>query len=592
MSMENVTSTGKDTIYVDVDDEITTIIDKVRSSHARIVALVLPKRAPVLQSIVNMKLLKRNAETAKKHLVLITSEASLMPLAGAVDMYVAKTLQSKPEVPEVPDAPGHLDDDDDKAVHLDNETPAVASARKAVAAASAKDKEKPNAGKSVGELAAGTIAAEAVDDAIDLDNDADIEPLADKSGKSKREKKPKGDKKLRIPNFDKFRVLLVAGGVGLVALIVLFVICIKVLPKATVTIDTNRQAVNISPSVTLNTAANSVNTSSGVVPAQSQTVSKTLTGTANTTGQQNNGTAASGTITMSAQECAPNLGQPASIPKGTGVTAGGQTYITQQTTTFSMFGSGKGSCETYNATSGPTPITAQNAGKAGNTSGNNVSFTVSGRSDINANGSASGGTDNIIQVVAQADIDSATSKIAAQDTNSVKQQLESSLTAEGSTPIEATFTASTPTPSPSAAVGAQATSVTVTEQITYTMLGARKNDLQQIVKAAVGQQVNLNKQTIVDYGLDKASFSQPSAAGSAISLNLQATAVVGSELNTASLAKQVAGKKTSDATSLIKSNPGVTDVTIKYSPFWVMSMPKNANKITIHIDQPKTVSNG
>src|SRR3546814_1310977 len=42
--------------------EITSIIDKVRAGDGRIVALVLPKRATVLQSIVNMKLLKRSEE--------------------------------------------------------------------------------------------------------------------------------------------------------------------------------------------------------------------------------------------------------------------------------------------------------------------------------------------------------------------------------------------------------------------------------------------------------------------------------------------------------------------------------------------------
>ena len=34
----------KDVLYVDIDDDITTIIDKLRTSEAKVVALVLPKR--------------------------------------------------------------------------------------------------------------------------------------------------------------------------------------------------------------------------------------------------------------------------------------------------------------------------------------------------------------------------------------------------------------------------------------------------------------------------------------------------------------------------------------------------------------------
>src|SRR5918911_5581071 len=93
-----------DTIYIDIDDEITGIIDKLKASKGKVVALVLPKRAAVFQSIVNMKLLKRAADSSKKHLVLITSEAGLLPLAGAAGVHVAKTLTSKPVIPLAPQA--------------------------------------------------------------------------------------------------------------------------------------------------------------------------------------------------------------------------------------------------------------------------------------------------------------------------------------------------------------------------------------------------------------------------------------------------------------------------------------------------------
>src|SRR3982751_3329411 len=102
MSEKAPGKTSKDVIYVDVDDEITSIIDKVDNSAHKVVALVLPKRAASLQSIVNMKLLKRSADTAGKNVVLITSEGALMPLAGAAGLHVAKNLQTKPEVPDGP----------------------------------------------------------------------------------------------------------------------------------------------------------------------------------------------------------------------------------------------------------------------------------------------------------------------------------------------------------------------------------------------------------------------------------------------------------------------------------------------------------
>ena len=182
----------KDVIYVDVDDEITSITDKIISAKATLVALVLPKRCPVLQSSVNMKILQRTTGDAGKNVVLITSEASLLPLAGAAGLYVAKTLQSKPVVPKAPaveEAIATIDEAED--------APAI------------------DPTKSIGELA-GVAAVSSVisedEKPIELGDDpADKEEL----GKPKKAKKDKKNKKLLVPNFDKFRtrLFLIIGGV-------------------------------------------------------------------------------------------------------------------------------------------------------------------------------------------------------------------------------------------------------------------------------------------------------------------------------------------------------------------------------------------
>ncbi|NCU39258.1 hypothetical protein EOL96_09650, partial [Candidatus Saccharibacteria bacterium] len=62
----------KDVVYIDVEDDITAIIGKLKSSKHSIVALVPPKRTSVLQSAVNLRLLARSAEQHNKRLVLIT----------------------------------------------------------------------------------------------------------------------------------------------------------------------------------------------------------------------------------------------------------------------------------------------------------------------------------------------------------------------------------------------------------------------------------------------------------------------------------------------------------------------------------------
>ena len=93
---------NKDVIHIDTEDDITSIIGKIKSSKERIIALVPPRRIGVLQSAVNIRLLARAAKSADKRVVIITSDNVLAGLAATADIPVAKTLQSKPEIAEIP----------------------------------------------------------------------------------------------------------------------------------------------------------------------------------------------------------------------------------------------------------------------------------------------------------------------------------------------------------------------------------------------------------------------------------------------------------------------------------------------------------
>ncbi len=61
-------------IYLEPDEEITTVIDKLKRSKSPIVGIVAPRGAILLQSIVNLKLLKKEAERVKKEIALVTSD--------------------------------------------------------------------------------------------------------------------------------------------------------------------------------------------------------------------------------------------------------------------------------------------------------------------------------------------------------------------------------------------------------------------------------------------------------------------------------------------------------------------------------------
>lgn len=559
--LANPSNAGKETIYVDIDDEITAIIDKVRSSPQKIVALVLPKRATMLQSIVNMKLLKRTADDAKKHLVLITTEAGLLPLAAGVGLYVAKNLQSKPEIPIVPSA-NQAPDDIEEALSMEDDQPTPSQL---------------DAAKPVGDLAVGSIPPSAIDDTIDMDNGANAaKPVV---GGPKKGKK---DSKFKVPNFNRFRLLLILGVAGIVLLIGAWILCFEVLPKATITVKTNASNVTNNITMTLSTAASSANSANNTVPAQIQQQQKSYSQQVPATGQKDNGTKASGAVTLTAKECG-TVAQAQDVPAGTGVSSNGLTFVTQQ---GASFGSPQvqGNCLVFK--SNAVSVIAQNNGSQYNIGPS--SFTVAGRSDTTGSSSnaMTGGTSNIVKIVSQADIDGAKQKIAGQDTAAIKQQLVSAFQNVGLYPVQSTFQAGEPSLTSTANAGDQADNVTVNETITYTMFGAKQADMHKLVADAVNKKIDTSKQVILDDGLSSATFTVQNQDGSKAVIALQDTAIAGPDLKIDKLKPQVAGKKANDASNIIKENPGVTDVNVSYSPFWVSAIPKNTSKISIVIEKP------
>jgi hypothetical protein len=552
----------KDVIYVDVDDEITAIIEKLQASGGKIVALVLPKRASVFQSTVNMKLLKRTAEKTKKNLVLITSEKSIMPLAGAVGLHVASTLQSKPAIPDAPvrsDSPVSIDEIE---VGEPEETPTPARAAGGLAAAAAL---KP---------------MDDAEETIELDDEPAVPKKAAAGGAVKS-----FNKKLKVPDFNKFRNKLLLGAGLLVLLIVVFIFANVILPKATVRVKTNNVEIAQSVDVLSSPSFKETEAESGKVPGALKEYKKTEIQKAAATGQKDVGTQASGKATFSTQT---NCASPVtSLAEGTKISSGNFIFVTQAAAAFNPTGFSGGKCTWSTA---PVEVIAEKAGDGYNLSARD--YSVVGRSDVTAKGTTmSGGTSKVIKVVSQQDIDNLKNKIVESGNASANGEVKKLLQDENYFAITDTFTAKDPVVTSNPGVDAEADEVTVSVTLSYTMAGASKQGLDEVLKAALEKKINKDQQKILNNGLDSAAvrINSKTATGE-VSFQLDVKATAGVEQNIDDIRNAVAGKKKNEAESVIKAREGVQDVTVTYSPFWVSKVPSNVNKITVEFDQETSSS--
>jgi len=89
------------TLYIDVDEEITSIIDRVRKAQANEVIVVVPKQAMLIQSLVNLKLLKKEADRRRKKIMIVTQDRIGKKLIEKAGILVQKNAEkTKADAPE------------------------------------------------------------------------------------------------------------------------------------------------------------------------------------------------------------------------------------------------------------------------------------------------------------------------------------------------------------------------------------------------------------------------------------------------------------------------------------------------------------
>ena len=537
---------NKDVIYIDVEDDITAIIGKVKASKEKVIALVPPKRTGVLQSAVNLRILQRTAKTGGKHIVLITNDHTLLPLAAAAALPVAKNLQSKPEVPEI--AALKVDDDDD--IIDGSQLP-------------------------VGEHAAAAAATKQAEKHIPVDSAADKKPYAapPRSGESPRKPKAAG----KVPNFGSFRKRLILIGAAVILLIAFLVWAIFFAPRAIVEITAKTSSENISTSVQLAQNAQTDATKGTIKAVQ---VEEKIDASVDfqATGTQEQGEAASGSMTLS--KGTPN---DVTVPTGTGFSSGDCTFVTREQVTVPGATPGRWNGTGFTTTPGTETVSvkATAIGEQCNLDARSYSSTIGGISA--RGGSMTGGSKKTLKIVTQADVQKASEQIAQQNNSDVKAKLEAKF-GKNIKVIDSSLRTLKADTAPSPQVGQEAPNGTakLTSSVTYAMNGVSTSELESFIdKAALAKLSKESDQRVYDSGAGSAQLADFAATDTGGTANLTATAKVGPQINDDDIKKRTAGKKFGDIQSDLKSIQGVDNVEVHFWPFWVSTVPSDPAKVDI-----------
>jgi hypothetical protein len=560
-------------LYLEADEDVTSAIDKLAKAEGSSVQIVVPKRSTMLQSIINLKLLKKAAATAGKELVLVTNDHIATELAARVGLAVAPSLGAKPVIHEA-EIPATLKGGEE-IIEADEPEPSHEVAAAVAAATAGKTaakrpllKFRPLADKPATPAVppAAPIAAGPADTAADA-----AAPAA----------KPGGP---RVPNFAKLQRRALWFGLA-VFLVVGYFAAMFFLQSATVTLYANGTKVDIDTTFAVDPALKSTDKAKAVLAGQTVTVSKDLSGSFTPTGKKDAGTKAGGQVTMyneydviphtivaGTQLVAPDgkvfrTKSDATIPGATVGLSGGKFTLTPgKSDAIAVEADQSG--DTYNE--GPARYTVKN-------------YTGDMQAKIYGQGAQmSGGTTKTVTVVTQTDVDTAKAAILDKDKDNAGRDLKSRVPS-GYVALEPSQTSATDTVTPSPAVEAEGATGNLALKVTYTVLAVKESEYHDLVRAQELKQIG-DKNQIYDDGIGAAEIttSDKDATGRQ-TFHLTTEAFGGVKIDTTAVAAQVKGKRYGDAVDLANRQPGVSRAEVTLKPSWSTSLPGRTDKIKVVI---------
>ncbi|MBR6505780.1 hypothetical protein IKT18_03035 [Candidatus Saccharibacteria bacterium] len=567
---------NKDVIYIESEDDITDIITKIEKSKEKIVALVPPKKAGVFRSIVNIKLITKAGANAEKAVVLVTTDPSIIKLAAVTKLPVTKNLRSAPAVP--------------KAEEIE-EIEAAATEEAVVEDRDGSDEGDKADNKTDDKAAEG---AEKEDKKSEKKDDEKEDKKSDDKAKGKKDgAEPKKKKDFSSNPFiawiQKHKIIVIGGGIGLVLLVLLLIWANVIAPAVTVDVVVRTTTANFSENVTFTDKLEEENASEGKFYIQEKKIEIKSEVDFPATGKKNIGEKATGAVIVKVYfEAKGSI----SVDKGTTFTVNNLSFVATDDTLVSWDGRFS-NCENQDDVVLPgshaqclkTASVAVEAVEPGadynipaTPGGWNFTANVSG---VYSTQPMVGGTDKVVTVVQQSDIDKAKDDLKTKDENNNKKSLLESLS-DDDFEIESSFKQTVGDAVSKPALGEQVEenkkaklTVTTTASIYIVDETKVKEFIKEKAKLADGYKIyEMNDPFIENFTKTETGYIG----------KLKTSYVSGSEVTAKDVVETVMGKGLGTGRDdLTKAYSGISKVITEVSFPWVTSFPNDEEKITVNI---------
>lgn len=594
-----------DIIYLEADEEITSVIDKIRKSQNEAVILVIPRGGTMGQSIINLKLLMRSARTHGKTTALVSSDKITTNLANQLKLSVfpnvseAEKAHIKPIV-EVP-----------KVVVLDpeNEMGSKANVYKRYSLANLNAKaglveaEEEEVTEPLPEVEEDEEPAFTKRSIEHYEDETDYEESVDKDESPPRvaeafageknnikinQNNMKSDRKhIRTEGSRKMFFIIVSA----ILLIIILGAGFYYWPSAKVTLILKTR--DIDEKVTVLVGRDVKSTAEALAaPGTIIDIEKESTKTISSTGTKDIGEKATGTVTISNLY---NFQSPVKLVKGTKITSDSKDFVLQADVSIPVAKATaaiENNIPVLKTTAGTIDATvlADQAGDTYNLSARNFSVAGFTSNKVFAQSKATftGGTSKEVKVVTEDDLKKAETDLKAELLALAKTELIAKAEESKLKILEGQVSSEIITQEPTKKVGDEADSFDFKMKIKFFVLGFLENDIKTVVNEGIESKIGADEM-IINGDKSNITYAVKDSNIDNGEMNLEATFTgkIGQKIDANNIMNNIKNKDKGVAQSYLNSVAGIDSSSIVISPSFWQRTPLTASKIKVEFDYIK-----
>ncbi len=550
-------------IYINLEDDVSKIVTRLKKTSAKEVVLVCPKRCYLFNDSINLRLLKKQTDMLGKTVSVLTMDEKgqlFAKEAGFQLKFLPKTsgVRSfsdvrRAEKQESEQQGGVLAEAVNEIKHI---------AEKFIPKAHLEISEETLENKTVKKKTRPVPT---------LQINENIFP-------SQEEWRPV---KIKTPRINKTLT-----GVVALSLIVLLLLVFVILPKATVDVYAKTEPVTRDMEISMSTNSQNLDPSKLIMPAIKIDETANLNAKFQSKGKKQVGNKASGSVRIY------NFtGSPINLKaQTTTLTVGNKTYTLDEDITLLKPTTYKNAAtkEVNEGSLGPAVrITASAGGEDYNLpAGTRVEITnqvFGSRPQLlyaKTDSEISGGTTRYLSIISQEDVDASKIQLEGQALEQIRQKLKTS----GLVLPEKSYNFDSPQFATDNPVGTETPSFQASLQSKLTGLAYKSDDLKNLIVQRITQTLSSNKslvpKTPESTTVKVKSFDLNNQLA-VLAVHFEGQAVY--EVNLAGVATELTGKSQNEANEILRSKAEIDKVEITIAPAWQKNFPLFAGKIKINI---------